>query len=191
MVCTRLKSYLFSMEFPNEYNMRKVATPDSKACFICYKPTETVLVSQNKADFFYVCAGHLLDSLFAEPIHEELYKKLVLQKEELEKQVPVKEEKALLLKPYIWNKLAKSDPEKDKKYTEAVEAVNKAKEELAQIENEIAQFTFKRYTLNADVHKLRIQGIQRTRNERARQQKLQADLQSETFFPQVPKGKIG
>lgn len=36
-----------------------------KACYVCYKPTTTVLATINTVDFLYTCPGHLEDRGFA------------------------------------------------------------------------------------------------------------------------------
>ncbi|KAF7800117.1 hypothetical protein EIP86_011362 [Pleurotus ostreatoroseus] len=51
------------MSFANLYYKRAVGTP--KACYVCYKPTTTVLATINTVDFIYVCDTHLNDPGFA------------------------------------------------------------------------------------------------------------------------------
>ncbi|KAF9008783.1 VPS4-associated protein 1 [Cyathus striatus] len=51
------------MSFTNVYYKRAVGTP--KACYVCYRPTTTVLATVNTVDFVYTCDGHLADSGFA------------------------------------------------------------------------------------------------------------------------------
>ncbi|TRM68410.1 VPS4-associated protein 1 [Schizophyllum amplum] len=51
------------MSFDNVYYKRTTAT--AKACFVCYKPTTTVLATINTTDFLYTCPGHLTDPSFA------------------------------------------------------------------------------------------------------------------------------
>ncbi|KAG9317628.1 VPS4-associated protein 1 [Chiua virens] len=51
------------MTFPNFYYKRTAAT--AKACYICYKPTVTVLATIDTSDFFYTCPVHLTDRGFA------------------------------------------------------------------------------------------------------------------------------
>lgn len=94
-----------SAPFPNSYVSRLVAPSDSKACSICYKPTTTVLVSSNNADFFYICSSHLKDKAFAEPIHPDDYLAFKNEKNELESQLRSLNKKADLIKPYSWNKV--------------------------------------------------------------------------------------
>ncbi|KAF2864141.1 DUF1742-domain-containing protein [Piedraia hortae CBS 480.64] len=49
----------------NIYHRRLVAEPAAKACWICYKPSSTVLTTPGGEDFFYICPGHLDDTKFA------------------------------------------------------------------------------------------------------------------------------
>lgn len=50
--------------FANTYHHRLVAPSASKPCFICYKPSTSVLITPDSRDFFYTCAGHLDDKGF-------------------------------------------------------------------------------------------------------------------------------
>ncbi|KAG6378889.1 AAA-ATPase Vps4-associated protein 1-domain-containing protein [Boletus reticuloceps] len=63
----------------------------AKACYICYKPTVTVLATIDTADFFYTCPTHLTDHGFATraPDPEPEPKKPSVSPEEIAK---VKEE---------------------------------------------------------------------------------------------------
>ncbi|KAF9222056.1 DUF1742-domain-containing protein [Gyrodon lividus] len=51
------------MSIPNLYYKRTAAT--AKACYICYKPTTTVLATIDTTDFLYTCSVHLTDRGFA------------------------------------------------------------------------------------------------------------------------------
>ncbi|KAL1741085.1 AAA-ATPase Vps4-associated protein 1-domain-containing protein [Schizophyllum fasciatum] len=51
------------MSFDNVYYKRAVAT--AKGCYVCYKPTTTVLATINTTDFLYTCPAHLTDTNFA------------------------------------------------------------------------------------------------------------------------------
>lgn len=61
----------------------------AKACFVCYKPTATVLATIDTADFFYTCPIHLTDRGFAtrapEPEPEPGPKKPSVSPEEIAK----------------------------------------------------------------------------------------------------------
>ncbi|PPR02484.1 hypothetical protein CVT24_002033 [Panaeolus cyanescens] len=56
------------MSFTNLYYKRTTGTP--KACYVCYKPTTTVLATINTVDFLYTCPNHLSDPGFATLINE-------------------------------------------------------------------------------------------------------------------------
>ncbi|KAI0698629.1 VPS4-associated protein 1 [Cytidiella melzeri] len=56
------------MSFTNLYYKRAVGTP--RACYVCYKPTTTVLATVNTVDFIYVCDTHLSDRGFASQVGE-------------------------------------------------------------------------------------------------------------------------
>uniref|UniRef100_D8PKW7 DUF1742-domain-containing protein n=1 Tax=Schizophyllum commune (strain H4-8 / FGSC 9210) TaxID=578458 RepID=D8PKW7_SCHCM len=51
------------MSFDNVYYKRVMAT--AKGCYVCYKPTTTVLATINTTDFLYTCPAHLTDPNFA------------------------------------------------------------------------------------------------------------------------------
>ncbi|RXW25830.1 hypothetical protein EST38_g46 [Candolleomyces aberdarensis] len=51
------------MSFTNVYYKRTAGT--AKSCYVCYRPTTTVLATINTVDFIYACPGHLSDANFA------------------------------------------------------------------------------------------------------------------------------
>jgi len=74
---------------PNIWYHRRVADSAAKSCWICYKPSTSVLITpDNKVssgssllraapyiiyqDFFYICPGHLKDRAFAIPDADEV-----------------------------------------------------------------------------------------------------------------------
>lgn len=57
----------------------------AKACYICYKPTVTVLATIDTADFFYTCPVHLTDHGFATRAPEPEPKKPSVSPEEIAK----------------------------------------------------------------------------------------------------------
>ncbi|KAJ3797495.1 DUF1742-domain-containing protein [Lentinula aff. detonsa] len=103
------------MSFTNLYYKRVTGTP--KACWICYKPTTTVLATIDTVDFLYACDNHLTDRGFASQVGESSdgtsgARKLGLNPEEIAK---VKEE---------WEDKQKRKAEKEKEKEK-----EKAKEE--------------------------------------------------------------
>jgi len=90
------------MSFPNLYYKRTAAT--AKACYICYKPTITVLATIDTTDFLYTCPLHLSDHGFATRVFEpEIDHKIGASLEEIAK---VKEE---------WEEKQKRKKDKEKK----------------------------------------------------------------------------
>ncbi|BCR85152.1 AAA-ATPase Vps4-associated 1 family protein [Aspergillus chevalieri] len=56
------------MSLQNTWHHRKVAETAAKACFICYKPSSSVLITPDNKDFFYICPAHLKDRNFCSPV---------------------------------------------------------------------------------------------------------------------------
>lgn len=119
------------LPFNNIYRKREVAENESKACAICFKHTNSVLITLNSKDWFYVCVSHLKDKGFATIVQisndgedmADKYKELKLKLAEIEKNLKrlqkIKEDKNSQLnrfKEYIWNKEGtKEVDEKEKK----------------------------------------------------------------------------
>ncbi|KAL0057702.1 hypothetical protein AAF712_002209 [Marasmius tenuissimus] len=102
------------MSFENKYYKRTAAT--AKACYVCHKPTTTVLATINTTDFIYACPTHLSDPGFATRIQDEKAKPSEeeiqrVKKEWEEKQKKKKEEK----------KEEKTDEKKEEKTDEKKE----------------------------------------------------------------------
>ncbi|OJJ71366.1 hypothetical protein ASPBRDRAFT_126831 [Aspergillus brasiliensis CBS 101740] len=57
-----------SMSLQNIWHLRRVADTAAKSCYICYKPSSSVLITPDNRDFFYVCPSHLQDRHFCSPI---------------------------------------------------------------------------------------------------------------------------
>lgn len=199
--------------FPNSYATKKVADSDAKPCTICYKPATTVLLNDNKMDFFYTCDLHLQDEHFATPLPNEEHAELVKSREELEKNLTDLKTKMDAVKPYIWNKLMmdyipgmstdtktltndkddKKDSEKsanksnNEKFKEYETEIRDKTIKLSETNIKISQFKFKAYKLNQDVYRGRIQNYIKAKMNQARTQKIQLDP---TFFPTVPSNKL-
>ncbi|ORY23701.1 VPS4-associated protein 1 [Naematelia encephala] len=55
-----------STPLQNIYYERKTGT--ARSCYVCRRPTQTVLATLKTEDFLYTCDGHLSDPGFASPI---------------------------------------------------------------------------------------------------------------------------
>lgn len=140
------------MSLPNVWHLRRVADSSAKACYICYKPSTSVLITpDNKVrvpyisahciypsgvlsragfsdlcmqDFFYVCPAHLKDRGFCSPIVDS------------EKEAAKKKEEALALeiekvkKEYEEKQRRKKEKEdKEKKNDKGEDSKDKKKKE--------------------------------------------------------------
>jgi outer membrane biosynthesis protein TonB len=133
----------------NIWHLRRVADNASKACWICYKPTTSVLITPNNKvrqntpsismeltylqDFFYACPGHLVDRGFCQPDADEAAAVEAKKKKdeldtEIEKVKKEYEEKQKLKR----EKRKSKDKEKDK--AKEKEAKSKDEEEDKQDE---------------------------------------------------------
>ncbi|PVI07796.1 DUF1742-domain-containing protein [Periconia macrospinosa] len=119
------------MSLQNIWHHRKVAENSKKACWICYKPTESVLITPDNKDFFYICTGHLSDGGFCRPDADEAAAAAARKKkEELDREIEnVKkeyEEKQKLKREKRKEKQKEKDKDKDK---EKEEETKKSEEE--------------------------------------------------------------
>lgn len=198
-----------SAPFPNDYQLRLVANSDSKPCHVCYKPSTSVLLAANNADFFYICPAHLKDETFCSCVHSEAYTKLLNEKRELEKKVVDASEAAEAHKPYSWNRIVtsmgwsdkkeetnkdkkednkekKDEPQKAKTYEALMTELDVLKRQLSAVKESIASFQFKRFTLHSDIYKMRINSYLQARARTRRQQEIHSDL----FFPSAPSSAL-
>ncbi|KAL2073204.1 hypothetical protein VTL71DRAFT_10528 [Oculimacula yallundae] len=174
--------------FANIYTHRKVADTASKACEICYRPSTSVMVAPENKDFFYVCASHLKDKGFCNPIIDEAAvaakkKKEMdaeverLKKEFEEKQKKKKEKEAAKEKEKDKDKDKDSDEKaKDKKTDEKKKPDESTP---AAIEEEPRVFALQKTFYQQRIEKKRNAEIAKRNRDR---------LQNPNLFPTVPKG---
>ncbi|CAK9437460.1 uncharacterized protein LODBEIA_P18380 [Lodderomyces beijingensis] len=192
--------------FPNKYTSRKVAASDSKPCSICYKPTTTVLISDNQADFFYVCDLHLQDDQFATAIKEQNYTDLQSEVEKLKNEVEKLRKDVDAEKPYLWglnnywkksgssstsgggddNKVEKLPAKHDNKYQSLKNKLGEQLNSLQAKEQEVESFKFKNFALQQTIYRNRLMLHQKKKYnvERSRQ------IQESGFFPTAPSHNI-
>lgn len=179
--------------FANEYALRMVAENDSKACNTCYKPTNTVLLSSNQKDFFYVCEQHLKDETFATAVQPEEYKELIKEKAKLTGDLAQWKYDMDKIKPYAWTKLVSNlslskekDGKENEEYKELSIKIMANNERLNQLNEQIKNYKFKQYKLDKDIYKIRINNFIQMQMNKKRQQKIH----STNYFPSVPQNKI-
>ncbi|KAI0332459.1 DUF1742-domain-containing protein [Cubamyces sp. BRFM 1775] len=161
------------MSFTNLYYKRAVGT--SKPCYICHKPTTTVLATINTVDFIYTCDTHLSDPGFASQVGASNdgvgaggAKKLGLSPEEIAK---VKEE---------WEERQKKKTEKAKEKEKEKDKAKDGKD----IPGSLSPATpptpptpsHQRYTLHRDIFALRLAEHRRRRQT----------VQAKELVPRLP-----
>lgn len=157
-----------------------------KACFVCYKPTTTVLATINTVDFIYTCDNHLTDPGFASQVGESQdgvgsgAKKLGLSAEEIAK---VKEE---------WEERQRRKKEKEKEKEQGKEkekSNNSSKEDIAKnsapsqspppaaaTPSTPSTPSHQRYTLHRDIFAIRL----------AEHRKRKQIAQAKALLPRLP-----
>ena len=183
----------------NLYHRRLVADSAAKPCWICYKPSSTVLITPDSSDYFYLCAGHLSDSKFAiAKDAEDLAEKK--RQEQLEREIEsVKKEYQDRLAKKAAKKAAKDskDEKKSASDKEADEAEKEKDEKVKELEAKksgSAEGGKKAVVEGPRVFELQKQffqmRLQRKRDaERARQQRER--MRQPGLFPSVPSGEVG
>lgn len=161
--------------FANKYRKRLVSDSSKKGCFVCHKPSNTVLVNEvASSDFFYVCASHLTDKGFAKEVAQpagSLPPKLPPKPSETEKEDLSKEIEAL---KKDWDKVKGKD-EGAKPPAEAKELPKAPSPTPSPPAGPVY------YELNAHIFKLRIDARKRLVQDKKTRQVLATQA-----FPSVP-----
>lgn len=166
--------------FRNNYIQRKVAPDSERACFLCHRPTTSVLVNEDPdSDYFYACSVHLADRGFA--LQDEANRKQIE-----EQQQRLTEYEDLRSK---WE-ANKSKPAKDDKKNKDDKNNKDELEKEKEIEKEAPQPLKEArirslYHLNRGVFNLRLQ----SHRQIAKQVKTQQLLATPDIFPAVPTHK--
>ncbi|KAH8730127.1 VPS4-associated protein 1 [Phaeosphaeriaceae sp. PMI808] len=182
----------------NIWHLRRVADNASKACWICYKPTTSVLITPNNKDFFYICAGHLVDRGFCQPDADEAAAvEAKKKKEELDAEVEkVKkeyEEKQRLKREKRKERAKEKDKTKEKDSQIKDEAEDKQDEkakddkinELSKSKEQTqAEISPRIYHLNKSFYQMRLDKLRNAEIAKRNRERLN----NPANFPSVPSG---
>lgn len=166
--------------FKNLYHVRRVAESSAKACFICYKPTSTVMVTEDgKSDYFYLCEGHLADTAFATPQVDPEVEKAKERQKALEKEIKELERR--------WKeheaKKKKDKGDKENENEDEKKASEKSALKAEQEKNDaVANKKPRIYLLNKDIFSIRISNWK----DAQRSKKTSQLLSKPNLFPKVP-----
>ncbi|KAF2085918.1 DUF1742-domain-containing protein [Saccharata proteae CBS 121410] len=182
------------MALVNTWHHRRVADSQSKACWICFKPSSSVLITVDKKDFFYICPGHLKDRSFCQPDADEVAAAAEKKKkEELDREIAkVKaeyEEKQKRKKEKRKDK-EKDKDKKEKKEDKKAEDEEDKKDEKEQEEklNALSKDDSKVddgpriYSLHKNFHQMRIKRIRDAEAARRNRERFS----DPSLFPSVP-----
>ncbi|KAI7205816.1 hypothetical protein KC343_g13668 [Hortaea werneckii] len=179
----------------NLYHRRLVAESAGKACWICYKPSSTVLITPDQDDYFYICAGHLKDGKFAiAKDAEDLAEKK--RKEDLDKEIEsVKKEYEEKMKKKLDKKQKESG---DKEKAESSNAEKEAEEAEREKEKKLKELEGKKEPEKTKVDGPRIFELQKNFWQMRLQKKRDAEvarrnrerLRQPGLFPSVPSNDL-
>ncbi|KAL0572235.1 hypothetical protein V5O48_009717 [Marasmius crinis-equi] len=130
------------MSFANLYYKRTAAT--AKACYVCSKPSTTVLATINTTDFIYACPTHLTDPGFATRVQEE-------------KPKPSEEDIARVKKEWEEKKKKKQEEEKKEKEEDKKddEPKKEKEKEFEKPQSPTPKPSHEKYTLHRDMFSMR------------------------------------
>ncbi|KAF2004930.1 DUF1742-domain-containing protein [Amniculicola lignicola CBS 123094] len=186
------------MALQNVWHHRRVADGSAKACWICFKPSTSVLITPDNKDFFYLCTGHLSDRGFCLPDageaadaaarkkKDELDREIELVKKEYEEKQRLKREKRREK-----GKDKDKDKDKDTKKKNEDEDIEDEKtkddkiKELSQSKDEAAVDLGPRiYTLNKNFYQMRVDKLRNAEIARRNRERMK----NPSLFPSVPSG---
>ncbi|KAF2229353.1 DUF1742-domain-containing protein [Viridothelium virens] len=186
------------MSLPNVWHHRRVADSGAKACYVCYKPSTTVLITPDNKDHFYVCVGHLKDRGFCLPIvdeaeaaaqkkHQELEEEIEKVKKEYEEKQKRKAEKRKEKKKEGKGKDSKEKKEEGKSEDAEDAEDEKEKEdkikELSKSEPKVEDAP-RIFALQKNFHQMRLDRIRNAELARRNRERLN----NPSLFPTVPSG---
>lgn len=185
------------MASKNLYHRRLVAESGAKACWICFKPSSTVLITPDQDDWFHVCPGHLQDRKFAIPKDEEDLAEKKRQAE-LDKEIEaVKKEFEEKMRKKLARRKQKEYEKEDKKDDKKDEKKDDEKDEQEK-DAKLKELEKKKDPAKAVVEGPRIFELHKNFWQMRLQKKRDAEaakrtrerLRNPTTFPSVPSGGV-
>ncbi|KAF2013800.1 DUF1742-domain-containing protein [Aaosphaeria arxii CBS 175.79] len=189
-----------SVILQNVWHHRRVGDGSAKACWICYKPTTSVMITPDNKDFFYICIGHLSDRGFCQPDADEVAAAAARKKKEemdreIEKVKKEYEEKQRLKKEKRKEKEKEKDKDKDKDKDAKAKEQEEDKEDEKAKDEKIKQLSKSReevpadqgpriFSLNKNFYQMRIDKIKNAEIAKRNRERMK----NPSFFPSVPSG---
>jgi len=190
------------MSLQNVWHHRRVADNSAKACWVCFKPSTSVLITPDNKDFFYICAGHLKDRQFCRADEDEVAAAAAMKaKEELDREIEkVKQEYDEKQKRKKEKRKAK-EKEKGKDKEKNKDAKKNDEEEDEKDEKEkddkIKELSKAKdapkvddgpriYSLHKNFYQMRIDRLRNAEMAKRNRERLK----NPTVFPSVPSGDL-
>ncbi|KAB2575073.1 hypothetical protein BFW01_g8307 [Lasiodiplodia theobromae] len=185
----------------NVWHHRRVADAQAKACWICFKPSSSVLITPDNKDFFYICPGHLKDRGFCEPEADEAAalaekKKKEDMDREIQKIKEEYEEKQRRKKERRKEKDADKAKDKEKDKEEKKDEEEQDKKDEKERDDKIKALSNpdqaktddgpRIFTLHKNFHQMRIKRIRDADAARRNRDRLA----NPSTFPSVPTGDL-
>ena len=169
------------------HDLQAVGTP--KACYVCHKPTSTVLATINTVDFIYTCDNHLSDPGFASRVSEgtDEAKKPAVSADEIAKVKEEWEERQRQKKEKAKEKEKEKKDDKDKGKEKEDTGKQDDKPEKSKSTSPPASTpsaptpTHEKYTLHRNMFSLRL----------AEHRKRRQTTQAKDLAPQLPRAPRG
>ncbi|KAF2737304.1 DUF1742-domain-containing protein, partial [Polyplosphaeria fusca] len=189
-----------NMVLQNVWHHRRVAESSAKACWICYKPSSSVLITPDNKDFFYLCIGHLKDRGFCVPDADEAAAAAARTKQmeldrEIEKVKKEYEERQARKREKRKEKDKDKDKDKDKGSKKQDEEEDKDDEkakdekikELSKSKEESEVEPGSRiYSLNKNFYQMRIDKMRNAEIAKRNRERLK----NPSLFPSAPTGDL-
>ncbi|KAF1983024.1 DUF1742-domain-containing protein [Aulographum hederae CBS 113979] len=187
------------MALPNVWHHRRVGDSASKACWICYKPSTSVLITPDNKDFFYICVGHLKDRSFCTPDaaeasaaeerkkKEELDKEIELVKKGYEEKVKKRKERR---KEKEKEKGKESKDEKKQDEEEDKKDEKEKEEKIKELEKKEPQAEAgdgpRIFALHRNFYQMRLDRIRNAEIAKRNRERMK----SPNLFPSVPSNDL-
>nr|POE52069.1 upf0589 protein c32h8.01c [Quercus suber] len=178
----------------NLYRRRLTAEASAKACWICYKPSSTVLITPEQDDWFHICPGHLVDRKFSIPIDGDDAAER-RRKEEIDKEIEaVKNEYKEKLRKKLAKRKEKDSEIVDKKKEKKKEEDGEDEEDEKEKDKKLRELEKQKEPDKAKVEGPRIFELHKNFYQMRLQKKRDAEMAKKNRerlrapFPTVPSG---
>nr|KMM73487.1 hypothetical protein CPAG_09776 [Coccidioides posadasii RMSCC 3488] len=169
---------------PNRWHLRRVADSAARSCYICYKPSSSVLITPDNKDFFYICPIHLKDKGFCSPVIDEEEVAAKKKKEEMAREIEkVKKEYEEKMKRKKEKEKGEKDEGNKKKENEDEKKAKEKDEKAAHTGGVTGEDGPRIFTLHKNFYQMRIDKLRSMELAKRNRERMK----DASFFPSAPK----